>query len=148
MSDKPEVQKMPETQIDNHNLLHEKPQTQEDKLSAFTTRLVEAADQRAVMMNSNGSSWKANRLVLEAAGIDAPRVPNAAAVEDIPGMQKLPSGEKAKPGDVYTTGADAKHPNGYSFIVNAEGRAVSDHIAKFPDLNQYKDVKHFRKVES
>lgn len=99
-------------------------------------------------MNSNGSSWKANRLVLEAAGIDAPRVPNAAAVEDIPGMQKLPPGEKAKPGDVYTTGADAKHPNGYSFIVNAEGRAVSDHIAKFPDLNQYKDVKHFRKVES
>ncbi|MBA4076786.1 MAG: hypothetical protein C0508_17215 [Cyanobacteria bacterium PR.023] len=148
MSDKPQAQEMPETKIDNRNLLHEKPQTQEDKLSAFTTRLVEAADQRAVMMNSNGSSWKANRLVLEAAGIDAPRVPNAAAVEDIPGMQKLPPGEKPKPGDVYTTGADAKHPNGYSFIVNAEGRAVSDHMAKFPDLNQYKDVKHFRKVES
>jgi len=148
MSDKPEVQKMPEAKIDNGNLLHEKPQTQEDKLSAFTARLVEAADQKAVMMNSNGSSWKANRMVLEAAGIDAPHVASAALVQEIPGMQKLPPGEKAKPGDVYTTGADAKHPNGYSFIVNAEGRAVSDHIAKFPDLNQYKDVKHFRKVES
>lgn len=148
MSDKPQIQEMPETKIDNRNLLHEKPQTQEDKLSAFTTRLVEAADQRAVMMNSHGSSWKANRMVLEAAGIDAPRVASAAAVEDIPGMQKLPPGEKPKPGDVYTTGADAKHPNGYSFIVNAEGRAVSDHMAKFPDLSQYTDVKHFRKVES
>jgi hypothetical protein len=148
MSDKPQTQTAPEARVDNTNLLHEKPSSPEDKNNAFTTRLVEAADQRAVMMDSHGSSWKANRLALESVGIDAPRVKNAAAVEEIPGMNKLAAGEKPKPGDVFTTGADAKHPNGYSFIVNAEGQAVSDHIAKFPDLSQYTDVKHFRKAES
>ncbi|CAN5593177.1 hypothetical protein BH11CYA1_BH11CYA1_50340 [soil metagenome] len=148
MSDKPQTQQAPEARADNTNLLHEKPQSPDDKNSAFTTRLVEIADQRAVLNPGFGSSWKANRLALESVGIDAPHFKNAASVENIPGMDKLPAGQAPKAGDVYTTGADANHPNGYSFIVNAEGRAVSDHMAKFPDLNQYTDVKHFRKSES
>jgi hypothetical protein len=141
------LQVKPEAHLD---LSHQ--QTVQVQPTLEQQRIAEASD--AIYMRTYGGkgtvgeSWAANYSALKMAGINAPHG-NAADIKNIPGMTKLDRHEPLQTGDVVIIdkGLDGRMPFGGSFIVSAEGKAMSDHIAKIPDLEKYKqDVTIFRMV--